>query len=111
MVACNLLSRLSLYESQLVLLSPAKQRIFKYQHLIVLLYLVEIIHIQLHSPFRTCLTNEEKLECRKYLGNISLVKLTTSITINPMSSLSQEMIFLFSGCFVPGRVLLEFRRS
>ena len=58
----------------------------------------------------TCRTKDEKLECLKYLGSISLVKATASITANPISSLSQHMIFLFSGCLVLGGVPREFSR-
>lgn len=105
--ACNFLSSLSFDKPKLMLFSPAEEWILEDQHLIILLDLVKVIHIQLHTPSSTCLTNDEKLECLKYLGSISLVKLTTSITMNPMSSLSQQMIFLFSGCFLPWRVLQE----
>lgn len=56
----------------------------------------------------TCLTKEEKFECLKYLGSISFVNATTSMTANPISSLSQQMIFLFSGCSIYSEIPLEF---
>lgn len=94
----DLLCCLPLDESQFLLLSSAKLGIFENKHLIVLFDFMEIVHVELHTSPATCLTKDEKLECLKYLGRISLVKLTTSMTTNPISSLSQQMIFLFSGC-------------
>ena len=77
------------------MLSSTKQGIFEYKHIVVLFNLVKIIHIELSWSLYTCLTKDEKLECRKYLGKIYRVKETISSTINPTSSLSQQMIFLF----------------
>ena len=105
-----LLRSLPLNESQLLLLPSAKKRVFEDEHFVVLFYFVEIVHIKLGGRMFTCLTKEEKLECLKYLGSISLVKLRGSMTTNPMSSLSQQMIFLFSGCLVRWELPLVFRR-
>lgn len=43
----NLLGCLPLYKSQFLVLSSAKQGIFEYKHIVVLLNLVKIIHIEL----------------------------------------------------------------
>jgi hypothetical protein len=97
-------------KSQFLLFPSTKQWIFKYKHLIVLFNFMKIIHVELSDEYFTCLTNEEKLECLKYLGNISLVKLTTSVTMNPTSSLSQHMIFLLSWFWMVVWVLLVFHK-
>ena len=98
METSNFFGCFSFDKSQFGLFSFAKKRVFEYKHLIILFDFVKIIHIELNTMIHTCRTKEEKFECLKYLGRISLVKATTSITAKPISSLSQQMIFLFSGC-------------
>lgn len=98
--AYSLFGGLTLDESKLLLFSSAEKGVLEDKHIVILFDFVEIVHVELVDLKGTCLTKEEKLEWRKYLGRISLVKETTSMTANPTSSLSQHIIFLFSGCFV-----------
>ena len=95
MKPADLLSSFPFDESKFILLSSDEQRVFEDEHIVVLFDFVEVVHIELGDRKCTCLTKEEKLECRKYFGKISLVKETTSVTAKPMSSLSQQIIFLF----------------
>ena len=111
MKTSNFFGCFSFDKPQFGLFSFAKKRVFEYKHLVILFDFVKIIHIELNTMIHTCRTKEEKLECLKYLGRISLVKATTSITAKPISSLSQQMIFLFSGCWFKQRIPPGSRRS
>jgi hypothetical protein len=91
-----------------VLLALAEKRVFEHQAVVLLFYFVKVVHVQLSlDELVTCLTKEEKLECLKYFGSISLVKESTSWIINPTLLLSQEIILSYYGCFDKNPQLLK----
>ena len=85
---------------ELTLLTLPEKRVFEHQVVIVLFDLVKVIHVELNEGRSTWRTKLEKLPWRKYLGRISRVKATTSLTTKPTPSFSQLIMYSNSGCLV-----------
>jgi hypothetical protein len=64
-----LFSSFSLNKSELLLLSTAKERVLENQHLVVLLHLMEVVHVELPIWMSTCILERIPVAQRKRSWN------------------------------------------
>ena len=88
-----------------LLLTSLKIFMFELILIILMLYLMEVIHVELiildndSNNNSTCLTNEAKFPCLKYFGSISSANSFVFFTIKAFPSLFQEIKWLYSGFY------------